>query len=86
MEQLSIEERLRKVEERNERVETDKAWEVSFARKVCIAVLTYVIAFSVLWIIDAGHAAQNAWIPVIGYILSTQSLPFFKSFWLRRRR
>ena len=37
----SIEERLSSIEERNRRVEADKAWETSWTRRLLIAVLTY---------------------------------------------
>ena len=39
----SIQKRLSAIEQRNERVELDKSWETSFARKVLIAVLTYLV-------------------------------------------
>ena len=39
----SLEQKLNKITERNQRVEGDKAWEISWARKLLIFVLTYFI-------------------------------------------
>lgn len=36
----SLEKRLKTIEERNRRVETEKAWETSVTRRLSIAVLT----------------------------------------------
>lgn len=35
-----LEKRVEAIEERNKRVETDKAWETSWTRRICIMVLT----------------------------------------------
>lgn len=40
----TIEERLSAIEERNRRVEADKAWETSWLRILSISVITYVVA------------------------------------------
>ena len=40
---MDLEERVKSIEERNKRVEKDKAWETSIIRKVCICILTYVV-------------------------------------------
>lgn len=40
---MNIEQELEKIKERNRRVELDKSWEISWTRKICIIVLTYVI-------------------------------------------
>ncbi|MEK7615775.1 MAG: hypothetical protein AAB420_01035 [Patescibacteria group bacterium] len=39
-----IEERIKTIEARNTRVETDKAWETSWTRRLSIAIATYIIA------------------------------------------
>ena len=73
------------IRERNRRVELDKAWEVSWARRVLVAVITYVIAG--IWLLVIGNTRPwlNAFIPTAGYILSTLSIPFVKSLWVNRR-
>ena len=38
---MDLEKEIKEIKERNKRVETDKAWETSWTRKICIALLTY---------------------------------------------
>jgi len=72
--------------ERNARVEADKAWERSFVRIGAIAVITYVCASLVMLVIGVTNPFLSALIPVLGYVLSTQSLPFLKSWWVKGRK
>lgn len=74
------------IEERNRRVQDDKAWETSIFRRVILSLMTYVIATLIFWSIGSARPFLDACIPTIGYILSTQSLPFIKKMWLRRRK
>ena len=80
-----IETRLRLIEERNARVEGDKAWEVSFLRRAVVAGITYIVAFAALRSVGSTDAATAACIPLAGYIVSTLSLPMLKDWWIRRR-
>ena len=48
---MEIEKRIEKIEERNKRVELDKAWETSWTRKICIMILTYLIVISYSYLI-----------------------------------
>lgn len=77
---------MQKIEERNKRVELDKKWETSFARIFSVGLITYVVALVTLAIIHAPHPYQNALIPAIGFILSTQSIPFIKKVWMKNQR
>lgn len=81
----NIETRIQNIEERNKRVELDKAWEGSFVRIFSISAITYIIAVFALYTIHAPNPWLNAFIPVIGFILSTQSLPFIKRFWIKNK-
>lgn len=80
----SVKERLNIIEERNKRVELDKAWETSVTRKIIIAILTYLVI--VLFFITANlpNPFVNSIVPTVGFILSTLSLPYFKKFWISR--
>lgn len=69
--------------ERNARVEADKAWEVSWCRRITVTVLTYGIATLFLWMIANEHFWLNAGVPALGYLLSTLSLPWMKQWWMR---
>lgn len=81
---MDIEQRLQDIEERNLRVEADKAWEISTVRIGSIMLATYIIASGVFIAIGNSSPLRNALIPVVGYFLSTQSLPFLKQFWVKR--
>ena len=40
------------IKERNKRVETDKAWEISKTRKIIIAIITYIFITLFLYLIN----------------------------------
>lgn len=69
---------------RNARVEADKAWEVSWTRVLSVMWLTYIIAAVFLYGIGVPSFLVSALVPVLGYFLSTQSLPFIKRWWTKR--
>ncbi|MFZ2188195.1 MAG: hypothetical protein WAV73_01360 [Candidatus Moraniibacteriota bacterium] len=80
-----IEQEILEIKKRNQKVEADKAWETSFFRVVSIVVMTYLIAALVMRMIGVASYWQNALIPVVGYFLSTQSLPIIKKWWIENR-
>ncbi len=69
--------------ERNKKVEADKAWEVSWTRRLFIAVLTYFIAAVYMRYAGLNNPLLGAFVPTGGYLLSTFSLPILKELWLR---
>ncbi len=76
-----LEKRIRKIEERNARVETDKTWEISWTRRILVALFTYLaIAIYLAYIIHVDPWI-NAIIPSVGFLLSTLTLPYFKQLW-----
>ncbi|MBP6882729.1 MAG: hypothetical protein KBC15_04220 [Candidatus Levybacteria bacterium] len=76
-----LEERISKIEKRNKSVEAEKAWETSFTRKIAIIIFTYFTIALYLKFIVGIDPWINAIVPAIGFLLSTQSLPFVKSVW-----
>jgi hypothetical protein len=82
----SIEDRLAIIEQRNKKVEADKAWEKSFTRIGTIAVMTYGIAIIFLWLMGTPRPWLAATLPAVGFIFSTLSLSAIKQRWLRRRQ
>lgn len=72
------------IKERNRRVEGDKAWEISWMRRVFIAAVTYLTAGIWLMLIHDTYPWLKALVPAAGYLLSTLSLPFIKSWWLNK--
>ncbi len=81
----NLQERVSVIEERNARVAADKAWETSWVRRGLIAGVTYICAVILLNGMGNENAAMNALVPVVGYLLSTFSLPPIKKIWMQRR-
>ena len=73
------------IKERNRRVELDKAWETSWTRRLFIVALTYLFAGIWLVLIRDPFPWVKSLLPVIGYILSTLTIPILKKWWLVRR-
>ena len=78
-----LEERIRKIEERNKKVEKDKAWETSITRKAMIAVATYIVIFLFLFTAKIPQPLENAIVPTAAFFLSTLTIPHFKKLWLK---
>ncbi len=76
-----LEKDLAKIQQRNKRVEIDKAWETSISRRVVLLVLTYLAIGFYLNAIQISNPWLNAVVPSIGFLLSTLTLPFFKELW-----
>ena len=81
-----LEKRIKDIENRNKRVEGDKAWETSTLRKLLIIVLTYIFALLYLRIADTTNPFLGAVVPTVGFLLSTQTLDIIKKKWLSRRK
>lgn len=79
-----LEDRIKKIEERNKRVEGDKAWETCTLRKVLIIVFTYIFAVLYLKIADTTNPWFGAVVPCVGFYLSTQSINIIKKWWIRK--
>lgn len=82
---MDTQEEIELIKERNRRVETDKAWELSWTRRLFITAITYVVAGVWLVIINESLPWLKAFVPTIGYVLSTLSLPFIKRRWIRKK-
>jgi hypothetical protein len=81
-----LEARLAAIEQRNRRVEVDKAWEGSTTRKLTIIVLTYFVVLCFLVIIHNDRPFINAIMPSLGFFLSTLAITDLKKHWINRRR
>ena len=79
---MELEKEIEEIKKRNIRVEKDKAWETSFTRKACIAVLTYIVVVSYTFIIKSiDNVFLSSLVPVIGFLLSTLSLKIIRKIW-----
>jgi len=82
---MDIEKEIEIIKSRNRRVEMDKAWEVSWTRRLFIAISTYVVAGVWLVLIKDTSPWLKALVPSVGYLLSTLSIPLIKSWWSHER-
>ena len=78
---LSLE--ITSIKQRNKRVEADKAWETSLARKILISILTYITIVIFFFAASLPKPFVNSIVPTAGFVLSTLSLPYFKKIWLK---
>ncbi|OGI94514.1 hypothetical protein A3A03_02340 [Candidatus Nomurabacteria bacterium RIFCSPLOWO2_01_FULL_40_18] len=82
----NLEKEIEIIKERNSRVEEDKAWEISWVRRLFISISTYIIAGIWLIMIYDTFPFLKAFVPVAGYLLSTLSLPFIKKWWMKKHK
>ncbi|MBI2611783.1 hypothetical protein HYW54_03505 [Candidatus Gottesmanbacteria bacterium] len=81
----NVEKEIKAIKDRNKKVEGDKAWETSLFRIGLICTSTYFFAAIFLRIIGSENYLINAFVPVIAYFLSTQSMPFIKKWWIENK-
>lgn len=79
-----LENRIARIEDRNRRVESDKAWETSWARRLLIAALTYLSVVLFFFIADLPAPWLNSLVPTAAFLLSTATVPFIKKLWLKK--
>ena len=80
----NIETRIKKIEQRNKKVESNKAWETSWSRRLLIALMTYVTIVLFFYVAELPKPFVNSIIPTMGFVLSTLSLPYFKKIWIKK--
>ncbi len=79
---MDFEKEINEINERNKRVEKDKAWETSWTRKICIMVLTYIVVIIYSYVIKKyDNILLSSMVPVIGFTLSTLSLRLVRKIW-----
>lgn len=84
----SFEERLTRVEEgieriqhRNNLAELDRAWEISWSRRILITVFTYIAIAIYFFAVGIQQPLINAVVPAVAFVLATMSLPWFQPYW-----
>lgn len=83
MDTKKLEKRIDDIESRNKRVETDKAWETSWTRRLLLILFTYLAIGFYLNAIKVSNPWLSAIVPAVAFILSTLTLPFFKELWVK---
>ena len=82
-----LEQRIAKIEKRNKRVETDKAWETSWTRRMYIMVLTYLVVVAYSYIIrECDNILLSSLVPVLGFLLSTLSVKAVRRLWEKKNK
>lgn len=82
---MDLEKEIRKIQERNKRVELDKEWETSWTRRICIMILTYIVVIIYSYVIKKfDNILLSSLVPVIGFDLSTLSLKYIRKIWERK--
>jgi hypothetical protein len=85
MPEKTLEERIAAIEARNQKVELEKAWETSSVRRIGIVALTYIVMNLVLYAIGVRPTYVHALVPTLGFFLSTLSIGYLKSWWVKQR-
>lgn len=81
-----LEKEVRLIKERNARVEADKAWETSWARKIAIVLLTYIVVVALFLGMGFAKPLENALVPTVAFLLSTLTLDALKGIWIKGRK
>ena len=82
---LELEKEIREIKERNKKVEADKAWETSLIRKIMVAMITYVLIGFYMLYLNVSKPWLNAFVPTLGFLLSTLTLGWAKELWVNRK-
>lgn len=78
----NLQNRVKRIEERNKKVELDKLWETSYTRKLLLTLFTYLAIGLYLNAVQIPNPWLNAIVPAVAFMLSTLTIPFFKKIWM----
>ncbi len=81
-----LEKEIQLIKERNKKVETDKAWEISLTRRLLLALFTYLAISIYMSAISLPNPWLNGIVPSIAFLLSTLTLPLFRKLWQKYLR
>jgi hypothetical protein len=82
---MNLKKEIELIKERNQRVELDKAWETSLARKIIIAILTYIVIVIFFYFAGLPKPFINSIVPALAFLVSTLTLSLFKKIWMRKK-
>jgi antibiotic biosynthesis monooxygenase (ABM) superfamily enzyme len=82
----NLQKELKIMQDRNKKVELDKKWETSATRKLSILTLTYFVIVIFFFVINVPNPFLNAIVPALGFLLSTLTLPFIKTWWIKKQK
>ena len=82
MEIKELEKEIDKIKNRNKKVESDKAWETSLTRRICICILTYIVVVIYSFLVKTyDNIFLSSLVPIIGFTISTLSLKYIRKIW-----
>ncbi|MBI5754016.1 hypothetical protein HZA40_02640 [Candidatus Peregrinibacteria bacterium] len=81
-----LKQEIKHIHERNQRVELDKAWELSWTRKLIVAFLTYAVVVCFFVFAKLPDPFVNSIVPALAFIVSNLALPIFKRIWLKFKK
>lgn len=82
---MDLENKIKKIEARNKKVELDKKWETSWTRKIMIMILTYIVVVIYSYVVRQwDNILLSSLVPVIGFTLSTLSLGIVRNIWEKK--
>lgn len=82
---MNIRKEIEEIKKRNARVELDKAWEISWTRRIIAAILTYIVIVIFFYSASLPKPFLNSIVPSLAFIISTLTLPLFKKMWGKGR-
>jgi hypothetical protein len=85
MAKANLEDRVKAIEARNRKVELDKAWEVSAARRFVLFIITFILSYAFLKIIEDEHPLANSILAAVGFVLSTLTVSYLKNLWITKQ-
>lgn len=83
---MNTKKEIESIKARNVRVEANKAWEVSWARRIMIAVLTYIVILLFFLVAALPNPFVNSLVPTLGFLISTLTIDLAKQEWIKRRK
>lgn len=78
-----LEKEIEAIKQRNKRVETEKAWETSWTRRITITILTYLVVSIFFYFSGNPEPLEQAVVPSLAFVLSVLSGPSMKKMWLK---
>ncbi len=73
------------IKKRNKRVEANKSWETSWARRILVTVLTYIVIVIFMLMAKFEQPFTSALVPSAAYLISMSTLSIFKKGWIKRK-
>jgi len=79
----NLQQQINQIQDRNKKVETDKAWETSLTRKGILIILSYIVIVIFFLFAKLPDPFTNAIVPALAFVISTLTVPLFKNYWVK---